>query len=170
MRSLIEVALSWFFTHLSASMHLLVSTKKMPDLPDPISAPVDTCTPTLPGFTCGLDATLRVIAGKWKPLILYFLAQGGPTRYGELRRAMRDVSDKMLIQQLKELAADGLVKRTDYHEVPPRVDYDLTPLGRSLAEALVPLCTWGTENMAEVTRVFAQREAGTARAPGRAPG
>ncbi|MDF2119535.1 helix-turn-helix domain-containing protein [Roseiarcaceae bacterium H3SJ34-1] len=121
--------------------------------------PVPACTPTLPGFTCGLDATLRVIAGKWKPLIHYFLAQGGPTRYGELRRAIRDVSDKMLIQQLKELEADGLVKRTDYKEIPPRVDYSLTPLGVSLAQALVPLCTWGTENMAEVTRVFAQREA-----------
>ena len=126
---------------------------------DPTSTPAQTCTPTLPGFTCGLDATLRVVAGKWKPLILYFVAQGGPTRYGELRRAVRDVSDKMLIQQLKELEADGLVKRTDHKEVPPRVDYSLTPLGRSLAEALVPLCTWGTENMAEVTRVFAQRDA-----------
>lgn len=128
-----------------------------------------TCTPTLPGFTCGLDATLRVIAGKWKPLILYFLAQGGPTRYGELRRAIRDVSDKMLIQQLKELEADGLVKRTDYKEIPPRVDYSLTPLGVSLALALVPLCTWGTENMAEVTRVFAQRAAWNARNAEQAP-
>ena len=72
---------------------------------------------------------------------------------------MRDVSDKMLIQQLKELEADGLVKRTDYKEIPPRVDYSLTPLGLSLAGALVPLCTWGTENLAEVTRVFARREA-----------
>jgi DNA-binding HxlR family transcriptional regulator len=124
-----------------------------------LSPQAQTCTPTLPGFTCGLDATLRVIAGKWKPLILYFLAQGGPTRYGELRRAIRDVSDKMLIQQLKELEADGLVKRTDYREIPPRVDYSLTPLGHSLAEALVPLCAWGERNMAEVTRVFAQREA-----------
>jgi DNA-binding HxlR family transcriptional regulator len=135
------------------------------DRSDPSSRPARTpppaqnCTPTLPGFTCGLDATLRVVAGKWKPLILYFLAQGGPTRYGELRRAVRDVSDKMLIQQLKELEADGLVKRTDYKEVPPRVDYSLTPLGRSLAEALVPLCAWGTDNLAEVTRVFARREA-----------
>lgn len=127
------------------------STQTMP--------PAETCTPTLAGFTCGLDATLRVIAGKWKPLILYFVAQGGPTRYGALRRAVRDVSDKMLIQQLKELEADGFVKRTDYKEIPPRVDYSLTPLGRSLAEALVPLCSWGTDNMAEVTRVFAEREA-----------
>lgn len=91
--------------------------------PAPTSPPVQNCTPNLPGFTCGLDATLRVVAGKWKPLILYFLAQGGPTRYGELRRSVRDVSDKMLIQQLKELESDGLVKRTDYKEVPPRVDY-----------------------------------------------
>lgn len=121
--------------------------------PEPVAA----CTPNLPGFTCGLDATLRVISGKWKPLIVYFLAQGGPTRYGELRRAVRDVSDKVLIQQLKELEADGLVKRTDYKEVPPRVDYSLTATGVSLAEALVPLCTWGTENMVEVQRVFAQR-------------
>jgi DNA-binding HxlR family transcriptional regulator len=57
---------------------------------------------------------LRVIAGKWKPLIVYFLAHDGPIRYGELRRAVRNVSDKVLIQQLKELQADELVKRTDY--------------------------------------------------------
>ena len=112
----------------------------------------------IPGFSCGLDATLRLISGKWKPLILYFLLQG-PNRYGALKRAVRGVSDKVLIQQLKELEADAVVKRTDYKEVPPRVDYALTPLGRSLAEALVPLCTWGSENMAEVARIFAERGA-----------
>ncbi|CAO3434463.1 Transcriptional regulator, HxlR family [Azospirillum endophyticum] len=136
-------------------------TKIDPSAPSPppqTASPEGTCTPTLPGFTCGLDATLRIIAAKWKPLILYFLAQGGPYRYGELRRAIRDVSDKMLIQQLKELESDGLVKRTDYKEIPPRVDYSLTPLGHSLAEALVPLCSWGTEHMDEVSRVFAKRE------------
>ena len=110
------------------------------------------------GFTCGLDATLRVIAGKWKPLILFFLGQG-PNRYGALKRAVRGVSDKVLIQQLKELEADGIVVRTDYKEVPPRVDYALSPLGLSLAEALVPLCAWGTDNMAAVTRVLEQRAA-----------
>ncbi|TGX54983.1 transcriptional regulator [Sphingomonas gei] len=110
-----------------------------------------------PAFTCGLDATLRIIAGKWKPLIVYFLAQG-PCRYGELRRAVRGVSDKMLIQQLKELEAEGIVRRTDHKEVPPRVDYTLTPLGHSLAEALAPLCVWGSDNMAAVARVLAERE------------
>lgn len=113
--------------------------------------------PCATGFSCGLDATLRVISGKWKPLILYFLLQG-PTRYGELRRAVRGVSDKVLIQQLKELEADDLIVRTDYREVPPRVDYGLTPLGLSLTRALEPLCVWGTENMAEVARVLAQRQ------------
>ena len=120
-------------------------------------------TAPVTGFSCGLDATLRVISGKWKPLILYFLRQG-PTRYGELRKAVRGVSDKMLIQHLKEMESDGVVSRTDHHEVPPRVDYNLTPLGHSLSEALVPLCNWGTENMAEVTRVLAERETWSASA------
>ncbi|MBB4088168.1 winged helix-turn-helix transcriptional regulator [Sphingomonas carotinifaciens] len=99
-----------------------------------------------------------MIAGKWKPLILYFLLQG-PNRYGALKRAVRCVSDKVLIQQLKELESDGVVLRTDHKEVPPRVDYTLTPLGRSLAEALEPLCIWGVENMDAVARVLADREA-----------
>ena len=107
---------------------------------------------------CGLNATLRVIAGKWKPLILFFL-RDGPKRYGELKRLTQGVSDKVLIQQLKDLEADRVLARTDYKEVPPRVDYALTPLGRSLAEAIVPLCTWGTENAAEMAGIFATRDA-----------
>ncbi len=113
--------------------------------------------PVSPAFTCGLDATLKIISGKWKPLILYFLLRG-PTRYGELKRAVRDVSDKVLIQHLKELEADGVLRRNDYKEVPPRVDYTLTQLGQSLAQALEPLCVWGTENMAEMQAIFAERD------------
>ncbi|MHC4051666.1 helix-turn-helix domain-containing protein [Bradyrhizobium sp. 25ACV] len=89
--------------------------------------------------------------------------RGRQERGHRYRRAIRDVSDKVLIQQLKEREADGLVKRTDYKEVPPRVDYSLTPLGHSLAQALVPLCTWGTEHMAEVSQVFAERATWTRR-------
>lgn len=96
-------------------------------------------------FVCGLDAALRVVGGKWKPLILHFLYRG-PHRYGELKRKVQRVSDKMLIQHLKELEAHGIVSRRDYHEVPPRVDYALTRLGRTLAEALMPLCEWGERN------------------------
>jgi DNA-binding HxlR family transcriptional regulator len=108
------------------------------------------------GFSCGLDATLHVISGKWKPLVLFFL-RDGTKRYGELKRAIGSVSDKVLIQQLKDLETDGVLARTDHKEVPPRVDYALTPLGRSLADALVPLCTWGAENMATVASISGKR-------------
>jgi len=110
------------------------------------------------GYSYGLAAVLRIISGKWKPLILYFLLDG-PKRYGELKRTIQGVSDKVLIQQLKELEADRVLARTDYKEVPPRVDYALTPFGRSLADAIVPLCTWGTEHMAEMASIFAERDA-----------
>jgi DNA-binding HxlR family transcriptional regulator len=109
---------------------------------------------------CGLNATLRIISGKWKPLVLFFLRDGSK-RYGELKRLTQGVSDKVLIQQLKDLEADRVLTRTNYNEVPPRVDYALTPLGRSLAEAIIPLCTWGTENAAEMARIFAMRDAPT---------
>ena len=112
---------------------------------------------------CGLNATLRIISGKWKPLILFFL-RDSPKRYGELKRLTQGVSDKVLIQQLKDLEADCVLVRNDYQEVPPRVDYALTPLGRSLAEAIVPLCTWGTENAREMAGIFAKRDAGAAEA------
>ena len=114
-------------------------------------------TKDVPPFTCGLDATLRVIGGKWKPLILYFLGHG-PKRYGELKRCVRGVSDKMLIQQLKELEMDGIVARTDYKEIPPRVDYTVTVFGQGLCEALVPLCGWGVENSAAIASAVAKRD------------
>src|ERR1700732_2650806 len=96
-------------------------------------------------FTCGLVAALFVLGAKWKPLILYHLAHG-TRRYGELRRAVGGVSHKMLIQQLKELHADGVIDRLDYNEIPPKVEYSLTTFGRTLAKALGPLCAWGTEH------------------------
>ncbi|QZP32237.1 winged helix-turn-helix transcriptional regulator [Pseudomonas sp. DR48] len=110
------------------------------------------------GTGCGLNATLRIISGKWKPLVLFFL-RDGPKRYGELKRLIPGVSDKVLIQQLKDLEADRVLARNDYKEVPPRVDYTLTSIGRSLAEAIIPLCTWGTENAAEMASIFAERDA-----------
>jgi DNA-binding HxlR family transcriptional regulator len=100
-------------------------------------------------FTCGLHATLALIGSKWKPLILTFLGQKS-RRYGELKRCVRDASDKVLIQHLKELEADGLVVRTDFGEVPPRVEYSLTPFGESLVKALAPLCGWGEDNRAAI--------------------
>ena len=115
---------------------------------------MSTKKPEFGPFICGLDAAIRLIGGKWKPLILFFLAEG-PKRYGALKRSVRGVSDKVLIQQLKELEAHGVVLRTDYKEIPPRVDYTLTPLGRSLADAMVPLCTWGEANAATIAAALA---------------
>ena len=110
-------------------------------------------------FTCGLDVALAVIGGKWKPLILYHLAHGR-RRYGELRRAVGGVSDKMLIQQLKELHGDGIIDRLDYKEIPPKVEYSLTTFGRTLGKALAPLCVWGTEHVREVEKLVSHRHAG----------
>lgn len=109
-------------------------------------------------FGCGLDVALSVIGGKWKPLILFHLTHG-TKRYGALKRAIGSVSDKMLIQQLKELHADGVIDRRDHQQVPPKVDYSLTPFGKTLADALVPLCAWGTEHAAQVEQLMAKRVA-----------
>lgn len=94
-------------------------------------------------YSCGLDAAVDVVGGKWKPLILWALHSHGPTRFGELRRAVPGVSEKMLVQQLRELEADGVVHREVYREVPPRVEYSLTDLGQALNTALLPLGEWG---------------------------
>ncbi|AWN15797.1 helix-turn-helix domain-containing protein [Salinisphaera sp. LB1] len=107
-------------------------------------------------FKCGLEAALFVLGGKWKPLILFHLMQS-TRRYGELRRAIGKVSDKVLIQQLKELQADGVVSRVDYGEIPPKVEYSLTPFGSKLAQALLPLCEWGTAHADELAALAARR-------------
>jgi DNA-binding HxlR family transcriptional regulator len=97
-------------------------------------------------FRCGMEAVLELIGGKWKLLILFPLS-GKPRRFGELRRLVGDVSEKMLSQQLKEMVRDGLVRRTDFRTVPPRVEYALADLGVDLGRALRPMCQWGTRNM-----------------------
>jgi DNA-binding HxlR family transcriptional regulator len=103
---------------------------------------------------CGLEVALSVIGGKWKPIVLFHLSSG-PCRYGELRRLVRGISEKVLIQQLRELSRDGIILRRDYQEVPPRVDYKMTEFGLSLAAALVPLCNWGSVNRARVRELLA---------------
>src|SRR5262245_33297027 len=100
-------------------------------------------------YGCGLEAALDVIGGKWKVLILW-QSQGQPPRFGELRRLVPGISEKMLIQQLRQMEADGIVRRQVYREVPPKVEYSLTPFGVSLQQALVPLCDWGSRHMKRI--------------------
>jgi len=108
-----------------------------------------------PVAKCGLSAALAVAGGKWKPLVLWRLTTG-PQRFGELRRLVGTISEKMLIQHLREMEADGIITRHDFQEVPPKVEYALTEFGASLLEALKPLCEWGTTHM---ERIAATREA-----------
>lgn len=100
-------------------------------------------------YVCGLDAAVDVVGGKWKPLILWAL-HDGTHRFGELKRHVSGVSEKMLIQQLRELEADGVVHREVYREVPPRVEYSLTDLGQALNTALLPLGEWGDTFMTQI--------------------
>ena len=99
--------------------------------------------------SCGLEVALAVIGGKWKPLVLFHL-NSGPRRFGELKRLVAGISEKVLIQQLRELADDGVVIRRDFQQVPPKVEYEMTPFGVSLAMALKPLCEWGDENRGRI--------------------
>lgn len=85
------------------------------------------------------------MGGKWKPLILYHL-NSGPKRFGDLKRSVVGISEKVLIQQLRELSAAGVLTRHDYQRVPPMVDYRMTAFGFTLAQALMPLCIWGTKH------------------------
>jgi DNA-binding HxlR family transcriptional regulator len=100
-------------------------------------------------YNCGLEAALDVVGGKWKVLILWHLASG-PRRFGELHRVVEGISEKMLIQSVREMETDGIVVRKDFQEVPPRVEYSLTPFGISLTVALRPLCEWGTKHMKRI--------------------
>lgn len=100
----------------------------------------------LAGIHCPVDATIHLIGGKYKALLLWHLLDG-PLRYGELSRLVDQATPKMLTQQLRELEHDGLLIRTAYPEVPPRVDYALTPRGHSLKPLLQAMYAWGHDFM-----------------------
>ena len=94
---------------------------------------------------CGLDVVLSLIRGKWKMLILFHLCHGS-RRFGELRRLLPDISEKMLIQDLRQMQESNLLVRKDYQQVPPKVEYSITPFGKALGKSMAPLCAWGAKN------------------------
>lgn len=98
-------------------------------------------------YSCGLDAAIDVVGGKWKPLVLWALHAHGPLRFGELNRRVSGISEKMLIQTLRELESHGFVHREVHQQVPPKVEYSLTDFGASLNAALIPLGDWGEQHM-----------------------
>lgn len=96
-----------------------------------------------PVFQCPVDAPVKVLGGKWKLVLLFYLLQA-PRRNGDLRRLVPTISQKMLTQQLRELETDGIVNRTVHAQVPPHVVYDIEPAERARLETvLAGLCDWG---------------------------
>ncbi|MFW8051693.1 winged helix-turn-helix transcriptional regulator [Vagococcus fluvialis] len=99
-------------------------------------------------YQLGIEATLKIIGGKWKPIILCHLGYGD-LRSGELKRKIPDVTQKVLTAQLKELQEDGIISREVYNEVPPKVVYSLTEEGQTLREVLITMSVWGENKIKE---------------------
>ena len=104
-----------------------------------------------------MEATIAAVGGKWKTMILWKL--GNRTRrYGELKRLLPEITEKMLISQLRELESDGILCRTSYGEVPPCVEYALTPHGEKLVPVLETMCGWGQEHLRHHKRKVSDTE------------
>ena len=102
-----------------------------------------------PKYMTGIDAAVSIISGKWKALILYQL-EGGTLRYSQILNGMEyGITQRMLTKELREMEESGLISRTVYPEVPPKVEYTITAKGRSLMPILDQLCAWGCQNMAD---------------------
>ena len=97
-----------------------------------------------PRMTCAVESTIKVIGGRWKVLILRELFDG-VKRFGQLHSTLTGITQKMLTQQLRELEQDGIVHREVYQQIPPKVEYSLTPRGQTLKPILDAMHHWGTE-------------------------
>ena len=97
-------------------------------------------------YILGIEATLEIFGGKWKALITYILTFW-TKRTGELQRLIPGISQKVLIEKLKELEKDGIIEKHVYEEMPPKVEYKLTEYGQSFSNILYAMCFWGRENI-----------------------
>lgn len=100
-------------------------------------------------YNIAVEATLEVIGGKWKCVILCHLTHG-KKRTNELKKLMPNITQKMLTQQLRELEDDGVINRISYNQVPPKVEYELSEYGKSLQSILDSLCAWGESHITKV--------------------
>lgn len=98
-------------------------------------------------YNIGVEATIDVIGGKWKPVILCHLKDEGKMRTSELKRAIPKITQKMLTQQLRELEHDQIINRIVYQQIPPKVEYELSEYGKSLNTILTSLCGWGESHI-----------------------
>ena len=95
------------------------------------------------GGNCPVTPVVKMLQGKWKLQIIYELCIQSPLRFGELKKALGPITNTMLTSALRELEADGLVRREQYAEIPPRVEYSLTEKGRDLLPVFYAICQWG---------------------------
>ena len=105
----------------------------------------------------GVDDALRMLEGRWKMVIIFQLFARGVLRFSELEKSIPGVSQKMLIQQLRELERDGIVSRTVYPQVPPKVEYDLTKWGKAMCPALDELLEWAAKRPTQAPRDSSNR-------------
>lgn len=103
-------------------------------------------------FNCEKELTMSILSGKYKVVIIWHLGNERPHRYGELHRLFKEISNRMLTKQLRELEQDGIVERTIYPESPPRVEYSLTELGFTILPVVNHIYLWGQEHMAYYVR------------------
>jgi DNA-binding HxlR family transcriptional regulator len=101
-----------------------------------------------------VERAMALISGKWKSAIMYALVFKGKLRFMEIRRMIPRVSQRMLTQQLRELERHGLVQRTHFPEIPPRVEYAITPLGRTVHPIFKAVCDWATDNLEAVEKAL----------------
>ncbi|HJF68350.1 winged helix-turn-helix transcriptional regulator [Staphylococcus kloosii] len=101
-------------------------------------------------YNIGVEATIDVLGGKWKPVVLCHLKDNGTMRTSELKRAIPNITQKMLTQQLRELEEDSIIERIVYQQVPPKVEYKLSDYGQTLSEILSSLCQWGEFHIAKM--------------------
>lgn len=95
--------------------------------------------------SCPVTATMQVLGGKWKPILINAIYLTSPARFGELKRSVKGITQSMLTSQLRELEDDGVVSRKIYAEIPPRVEYTLTEFGLTLSPILQSMAKWGEE-------------------------
>jgi DNA-binding HxlR family transcriptional regulator len=108
-------------------------------------------------YHCAMDVTMDYIGGKWKTVVLWYL-RNKTMRFGELKKQIPDMTEKMLSIQLKKLEEDGLIKREVFAEVPLRVEYSMTEFGKSLRPVLEAIAKWGRELGAEKGRMVEVKE------------
>lgn len=101
-------------------------------------------------YGCSVEATLSVIGGRWKPVILFHLLQQEMMRFNQMKRAIEGITQRMLTNQLRELEADGIIERKVYAEVPPRVEYRLTNYGQTLEPILLAMREWGANHQKQI--------------------